>query len=241
MNSQNRTVRKILNFLYPNACPLCGEFLLPEELLCEECAEKMLISQDNYCHNCGKAFCICEEKKLFYERAVIACRYSKDTRRAVIAMKKAVNTNFAYFSAEILAKRLQHGSYYEIQKTDFVMPVPMHRKKQRMRGYNQAALIARHLAELLQIPYREDVLYKMQDSVEQHSLHSAKERAENVGAFQARAVSLDGKRILLCDDVLTTGSTLNRCAELLKQCGAESVTIASASMTISEPKEKEIN
>ncbi|MDE5791984.1 MAG: ComF family protein, partial [Oscillospiraceae bacterium] len=102
-------------------------------------------------------------------------------------------------------------------------------------GYNQASLIAKEIANLLDLPCREDILYKNK-SVAQHQLN-AKQRAENINHFHVRNILIQNKHVLLCDDVLTTGNTLNYCAELLKQVGASRVTIASASTTIAKSKE----
>ncbi len=227
----NQTIRKILDFFYPNVCPQCGKILYPEETVCDACAEKMLLSQNDYCHKCGKSNCMCKYQKFAYDRTVVACRYDKESAPAVLALKESKNTNFAYFTARILAERLRHGSYYQIQNINYVMPVPMHKAKQRQRGYNQAGLIAQELAGLLHLPYREDVLYKEKSAAEQHTLTSAQERAKNVGSFGIHEISLENMQIILCDDVLTTGSTMNRCAELLKSKGAAFVIAAAASST----------
>lgn len=237
----NQPARKILNFFYPNRCPKCGVFLFPAETLCESCAEEILLEQDAYCHTCGKTNCICKYKPLAYDKAVVACRYDRQTAPAVYALKEAKNTNFAYFAARILAQRLLHGSYYETEKINYIMPVPMHISKQRKRGYNQAGVIAKELSEILQLPYRDDVLYKSKSSIEQHKLHSAAEREKNVESFGIHDISLENCRILLCDDVLTTGSTMNRCAELLKQNHAVFVIAAAASSTTPREKEQENN
>lgn len=230
-------VRKILDFLYPNVCPCCGTFLFPEEMICETCAEKMILEQDGYCHQCGKINCLCKYQKLFYDKAVVSCRYADETVPAVICLKTGKNTNFAYFSARILAERLKHGSYYG--EINYVMPVPMHKSKQRKRGYNQAALIAKEIASILNLPYREDILYKKKSGKEQHKLASVKERSENVSTFAIHDISLEHQRILLCDDVLTTCSTMNRCAELLRQNHASAVIAAAAATTVPKKKEEE--
>ncbi len=232
----HQITREVLNFFYPNVCPKCNAFLLPEELLCDSCAEKILLEQDAYCHQCGKENCICKYQTFAYDKVVAACRYDKETAPAVISLKMSKNTNFAYFSARILAERLKHGSYYQLQTISCVMPVPMHISKQRKRGYNQAALIAKELARLLQLPYREDALFKERSEVAQHTL-SAEARTQNVASFGIHDVSLEHQCILLCDDVLTTGSTMNRCAELLKSKQASTVIAAAASSTTHKTQE----
>lgn len=222
----------LLNLILPNRCPGCDTFLHPGELLCPACEEQILIPHDDYCHTCGKLRCHCKSHPPVYDMALVCARYTGDpedpTVRAIWELKNSLNTNFAEFAGRILAERirysLDYGSY------DCVTAVPMHRTKQRMRGYNQAALIGRALAGALSVPYRDDLLFKQKSKKAQHHLNAA-ERAANVSSFGVRDVSLDGMRILLCDDVLTTGSTMNRCAALLKSRGACFVTAAAAAST----------
>lgn len=225
--------KSVLNFFYPNRCPACRKFLSSGETICENCAESMFLEQDSYCHQCGKISCYCNYHKLYYDKAVIACQYDNATIPAVLSLKLSQNTNFAYFSAGILAERLQSEEYGKI---DIIVPVPMHASKIRKRGYNQASLIAKEIAEIMNLPCREDILYKT-ESVAQHQLN-AEQRAKNVDSFHVQDISVKNMRVLLCDDVLTTGNTVNRCAKLLKQIGASAVIVASASTTISKSKEK---
>lgn len=227
-----------LNLLYPNTCPRCQEFLPASQMVCDSCAEKMLLEQDAYCHQCGKINCLCYKRSFAYDKAVVACHYDEITAPAVLELKLSRNTNFAYFSARILAERLQHGSYYQLNQIHCVMPVPMTHAKQRRRGYNQAALIAKELANLLHLPYRENVLQKNKSSVEQHTLTS-KERAKNAENFSIQPVSLENTGVLLCDDVLTTGNTLHYCADLLKQQKAAYVIAAAAASTVYKIKNQE--
>lgn len=224
-----RWTKYLYNLILPNRCPGCNAILQAEELVCDTCGEHMLIEHDAVCHICGKSPCLCGKRDFSYDRAVAACSYADETIPAVIRLKRSENTNFAYFSARILAERIRYSLNYG--NFDYVMPVPMHISKQRRRGYNQAALIAKEIAGFLEIPYRDDVLYKNKTRHAQHELN-AQERALNVSSFGIHDISLEGKRILLCDDVLTTGNTMSRCAALLKQNGAEAVVAAAAAATI---------
>lgn len=222
----------LINLLLPNRCPGCDTFLCAGELLCASCEETVLLPHDDYCHTCGKMQCRCKRQPPSYDQAVVCAQYADDPDapavRAIWALKNSQNTNFARFTAKILAERLRFSLDYGTY--DCVTAVPMHRTKQRMRGYNQSALIGRALAQELGIPFREDLLYKDRSVQAQHTLH-AEERARNVSSFHAHDVFLDGMRILLCDDVLTTGATMERCARLLKSCGASHVTAAAAATT----------
>lgn len=224
----NLLKKEFFSFFFPNRCPVCDGLLHPHEQLCPECGEAVLAEHEDYCHRCGKFACICKHRLPVYDAAAVCSAYPGDgTSRAVLGLKTSRNTNFAFFSAEILSQRLQYQETYGI--AGCVMPVPMHPSKQHTRGYNQASLIGKEIARLMQLPFREDVLYKTK-SREQHTLNAA-ERAENVSCFGIRDVALNGMRIILCDDILTTGSTMNRCAELLKQQGASAVIAAAAAST----------
>ena len=222
----------LLNLLLPNRCPGCDTFLHPGELLCQTCEEKILLPHDDYCHTCGKLRCLCKVHPPDYDMAVICARYTGDpddpADRAVWALKNSLNTNFARFAGQMIAERIRYSLDYGTY--DCVTAVPIHRDKLRVRGYNQAALIGRAIADELAVPYRDDLLYKMRSNVAQHNLNAA-ERAVNVSTFGAYDTALHGMRIILCDDVLTTGATMNRCAALLKSCGASFVTAAAAATT----------
>ncbi len=229
-------MKSLLNFLYPNRCPACGIYLDAHALLCEYCSEKLLLSQNDYCTSCGKTRCICGKKELAYNRAVICSCYDGGAVPAILELKRSRNTNFAYYAAQILAARLESSASYS--QVDCVMPVPMHPENQRMRGYNQAALIAQEIARLMELPYRDDVLFKQKGHAAQHTL-GPEARAKNVESFGIHECSLDGLHILLCDDVLTTGSTMSRCAALLKERGAASVTAAAATTSVPKPRQED--
>lgn len=222
----------LINLLFPNRCPGCNAFLTAGERLCPACETHILLPHDDYCHTCGKLTCLCRSRTFAYDQAIVCARYTDEPDdpavRAIWALKNSRNTNFAAFAAQIIAERLQYS--YDYGTYDFVTAVPMHRTKQRVRGYNQAALIGKALAGRLSLPYREDLLCKSRSKIAQHQL-SAAERARNVSTFHANDIPLDGMRILLCDDVLTTGATLDRCAALLKANGASHVTAAVAATT----------
>jgi len=107
---------------------------------------------------------------------------------------------------------------------DYIMPVPLHLSRKRERGYNQSRILAEEISKTVSVPLLEKVLIRKKKTKDQTHL-SPEERERNVrGAFVARADStLRGKKVILVDDVMTTGATLKECARVLKQAGAREV------------------
>ena len=217
----------LINLLFPNSCPGCGAFQQPGIRLCPACEEAVLLSQNHYCHTCGKVRCFCHYRTVHYDRVIACTCYTKlrghPADRAVRALKNGRNPNIADFAAQVIAGRL--GGSMEYGSFDLVTAVPMHPARLRQRGYNQAARFGKGVAAWLSLPYQPDILSKRFSRHSQHQL-DARARAEYIAAFSVRSCELTGRRILLCDDVLTTGTTLDCCAELLKRCGAANVTAA---------------
>ena len=106
---------------------------------------------------------------------------------------------------------------------DVLVPVPLHRRRERERGYNQSELVARELGKLVGVPVDSKVLRRTKNTSPQVSMEAREDRSRNIeDAFECVS-DLSGKRVLLIDDVATTGATLSACASALKLCGASSV------------------
>lgn len=123
-----------------------------------------------------------------------------------------------------LAKMLQEYLIASPLDVDILVPVPLHRKRLRERGYNQAGLLAQGLGKLINIPVVDDVLVRRRYTPPQARTANIAERTQNIAdAFACRDSSLRGRRALLIDDVATSGTTLNACATVLKASGAAEV------------------
>lgn len=137
--------------------------------------------------------------------------------------------------ARPLSRLLELVAHQEpaLRQVDVVLPVPLHPRQQRARGYNQAELLARHLARALDLTLADSALARIRDTASQTGL-TPRQRRENVrGAFAvAERSALKGKRILLIDDVATTGATLNACARTLKRAGAARVEAATVARVV---------
>jgi ComF family protein len=138
-------------------------------------------------------------------------------RDAVHALKFQNHHAIAPMMARLMASRV------EAVRADVVIPVPLHPSRRRERGYDQAALLARHLARSLSLPARTDVLRRVRKTRQQTTLDGI-ERRENVRGAFAVVAPLAGERVLLVDDVYTTGSTMEEAAHALHEAGSGSIT-----------------
>lgn len=219
----------LLDLLYPNCCPCCGKSIHWDAYLCEACETALIMPEDAFCPFCGKPpeTCLCGTN-LSYDRALVVTAYEGAARSGIISLKQAKSLHFARYCGEVLGMRIRQDP--KLSSYDFIVPVPMFWKKKLIRCCNPAEILAREIATVTKIPLRINLLCDNGKGKSQHTL-SAEARAGNVAHFSIRDEVLSGYRILLCDDVLTTGSTLNRCAALLKSCGAEDVTVVVAAST----------
>lgn len=213
----------LLDIFYPNFCPCCNKLIPWNAYLCEECTASVMSSHKDYCPFCGKQYqeCLCETN-LEYDYAIILSEYDGMTRSGILSLKKATSLNFAYFCGEQLGQKIM--AHDRLQSYDLIVPVPMEKRKKWQRIIQPSEKIAKEIVLATNIPMRNDILSDNGTGRSQHTL-SAKERAKNISQFSICDIDLTGYRIILCDDVLTTGSTMNACAKLLKEKGAEEVAV----------------
>ena len=218
----------VTDIFFPNVCPFCEKVIPWNISCCEECCDEICSNADkaaeNLCPVCGRFICKCDSERILYDRCFTAGIYEDKTRNAVLSMKYRNDNNAAEIFSELLYRNISSADSICF---DLVTCVPMNSRKERKRGYNQAEKLAELLAEKLEVPMRNDLLIHSYSKVSQHD-RNAEERRESVMTeyFASQNAELSGENILLCDDVMTTGSTLSRCAEILKDIGAESVTAA---------------
>ena len=133
--------------------------------------------------------------------------------------RKLIHRILEYKKSEIIKIR-------KFSTSDFIIPVPLHRVRMLERGYNQSLLIGREVSEVYNIPLSENILFRTKNNRSQTGL-SKEERIKNVrGIFRVKEdVDLTGKKLLLVDDILTTGATINECVKTLKKNGAKKVDV----------------
>ena len=227
----------LLDIVFPNRCPFCNGFIVWDAYVCPECADKLQDANAQICRKCGYQKCICndENEDIVYDMVLSPFFFHDDgVRDAIYRFKHIGDTNIADLAAENIVRYMKNEG---IPDPDIIVPVPMDKRKQTMRGHNQAELFARCIGKRLDVPVDSKILFKNRNnSSEQHTL-SREERREHVkelffAGFANRGnTDLNGQTVMLCDDVMTTGSTLNECAGLLKKLGAVKVITAVCAVT----------
>ena len=218
----------ILNLFYPRVCAACGETLLrTEDTVCLKC--RHTLPRTGYEHNPDNPLA-----QLFYGRvrlhAVTSCFFfakSGKVQHLVHQLKYKGNKYAGMFLGEQIGESIKDVPQF--QGIDYLIPVPLHPKRERQRGYNQSLVIALGIHEVTGIPVADKYLIRsVYTATQTHK--TAEERFQNVkDIFEARfPEELQGKHVLLIDDVLTTGATLEACAHALENIPGIVISVATA-------------
>lgn len=212
----------VIDLLYPPHCAGCGQ---PGVRWCQECRAAAKEIHQPVCPVCGQpqtGFSLCANCQTDAPRytALRSCLFfSGVVRQAIHRLKYHRDLGAAEMLSEYLVRKYQTLDW----PVDVVVPVPLSSAHLRQRGYNQAAFLALPFALRCSLPYQPSILRRSRSTASQVGL-SISARRENVrGAFTARAPLTVGKKILLIDDVATTGATMDACAAALLHAGADSV------------------
>src|SRR6266576_32489 len=226
-----------VSLLYPPVCTICGRSIRAGEYLCGGCETRVTRIVPPFCQKCSEPFegsitgaftCAnCAHRTIYFEAAVAAYRGRGIVRQIVHEFKYARQLHLRHLIARWLQAALD-DERLRGQRFDVIVPVPLHPTRQRERGFNQAGVLGELLSAQTSIPAT-PVLARTRYTTTQPALDRA-ERMENLhNAFRLRKnAAVRGLRVLLVDDVLTTRSTLNECARILKRAGAISVHAATA-------------
>ena len=209
-----------LDWIYPPVCVGCGE---PGYRLCKNCREKISYINGKLCRICGRPIigssgtCIdCETSSPPYTVLRSLANYEGVIRKCIHSLKYDNNQGLGEYFSRDLIQLVQREDWW----IDVVIPVPLSPLRARERGYNQSALLAKPLAIGLSLKYQPFGLKRIRNTQSQVELTATERRLNVSGAFQAVPAIVKGKRIMLVDDVTTTGSTINECARALNQSGA---------------------
>ncbi len=228
-------LRTILDMIYPARCPICGEIVIPKgRLICKACEDKPSLVTEPRCKKCSKPielyekeYCSdCERRGYHYDYGFSVWVYDDVMKQSIANYKYHNKKEYsAYYISEVLRN---YGDRIQKLLPDAIVPVPVHISKYMERGYNQADILARGIGKELQIPVLSDLLLRTKKTLPQKKLND-KERLRNLmEAFQLNdklAATYPNKlsRILLVDDIYTTGSTIEACTNVLKSYGIKEV------------------
>ena len=224
-----------LDVLFPPLCHVCRRFVSKagELHICPDCRELMPPIAAPLCIVCGIPFTgagndhvcgSCSTSPPRFDAARAALVYEGASRDLIHAFKYRSKTHLRRPLALLTIERL--SEFIQSRRPDLILPVPLHRKKLSSRGFNQAVLLGEFLSQRLMIPLDRRNLRRIRWTEPQVNLPAHDRRTNVKGAFAIRDSDLvKGRRVLLVDDVLTTGSTADECGKVLKAAGAADVTV----------------
>lgn len=221
----------IANIIFTKRCPFCGEVILPQNGCCKSCFESLPVIEGKVCSKCGVPIteCVCSKDVRTYDGMCAPFYYREEVADAIQRYKFHDEKAICEFFANSMAERIK--CCFSDKTFHMIVPVPLYRNKLRERGYNQSMLLAKEIGRILNIPVC-DVISKDFDTSPQHFTVASKREGNVAGVFSVRdPESVRGKTILLCDDIKTTGYTLNECTKMLKLWGAEKVYCVCAAIT----------
>lgn len=204
---------KILNLIFPEVCGFCDK-----------------INKNNLCKTCELALskyeinCITEVEDKYFDYLFSALKYENIVREKIIKYKFNEKSYLYKTFVKIIIKNKKIYSFLKLY--DIIISVPMHKLKKSVRGYNQSELIAKEISKQIEIKFEKNILVK-QINTEVQSTLTKTQRMKNVkGAFSITDFTkVRGKKIILVDDIYTTGSTVNECGKILKQAGAKEICV----------------
>uniref|UniRef100_UPI004057216F double zinc ribbon domain-containing protein n=1 Tax=Agathobacter sp. TaxID=2021311 RepID=UPI004057216F len=247
----------VFALVYPKRCPVCDKILNPEEAdihshcremlfyvpraVCMRCGRPIENTSYEFCYNCSSYFASIKKsqgqfvpappykrKKIepleFQGKAIFL--YKGSMKKSLYRFKYSNKREYAHFFAKE-AVRL-YGDWIRQRRINLIVPIPMYARKKRKRGYNQAECFAKVLSVLTQIPMDAKLVERVKDTTPQKQLNRQERKNNLKNAFQTRKSIVQYKyRILIVDDIYTTGSTAETVMECLKEAGAESLQVLS--------------
>ena len=230
-----KTLFKIFfSAIYPNKCICCGEILDEDICICNNCNSVIeRINHDDICLACGleKDNCVCEYNVYRFDALVCAFKNTGLARRTYYSYKFAKKQHYVKFFAEEVYRIIEH-CYGDIN-FDIVCAVPTYQRF----GYDHSGYIAKSVAEKLNIPFADRLLCCLKKGKKQHK-STISERLRNVDGKYGVSYRVDNKKILLIDDIKTTGATVDECARTLLFAGADSVYCATVLGAVPKDKNK---
>lgn len=226
-----KIIKKLSQIIFPNNCPICHK-IIDNGQFCPQHWNKINFICKPHCYICHHPFeykitentiCAnCQEKTPYYKKLVASCIYNDFFAQLIIKFKFLDQTYLTSNLSNLLYPKLLDF----IAEIDFIIAVPLHKKRLKKRKYNQALLLAKNISKKSKIKLIPNLLLRIKEGKNQIGLNK-KARIKNVAnAFiinQKYQKLIMGKNILIIDDVVTTGATIDNCSKILKESGANNV------------------
>lgn len=233
-------IKAVIDFFFPSNiyCIACGNLIDNTRVysLCDKCMREIKWITDNTCEKCGKSLgsegpdrrlCFeCESVRHEFNKGFSCVTYEGPVKEILSGFKYKGRTYYAQKMTDVMLDRAV--GFIDSIDVDMILPVPMHKDKEKGRGFNQAQLLSKDLGKRLELYTRNDILVKERKTLSMSSLSSGERRINLHNAFKIsynKENDIVDKNLLLVDDVYTTGSTADACAEVLKAHGANEVYI----------------
>lgn len=233
-------LKTFIHSILPKRCAYCGCVIASNRLMCFECENNLPRINGDICNKCGreKKICSCKGAETYYTSLIAPFYFDGNVRKGIHAFKfrRSPDNAEAYCveMADTIRKRLPCVNF------DIVTEVPISDKSIRERGYSQCSLLAKGVSDLCGIEYKSGLFIKLYETQKQHGLPYYKRRGNLAGVFDVSDPEcVRDKTILICDDVSTTGETLNECAKMLWLYDAKEVYCVACALT--KPKKKKSN
>ncbi len=219
-----------IDLLFPRRCPVCDGIVMPKgSLICGECVKKLSFVRDPVCKKCGKEIispdveycfdCVRHKRTFEYGRALI--NYDEKAGKSMAKIKYRNKREYLDFYGEAVCVR--YGMVISRMRATVLVPVPVHPSRKRVRGFNQAELLARRIGAHLEIPVCSQILVRNRKTMPQKGL-DPRGRLKNLEqAFSAGEIPKGVEGVILVDDIYTTGSTIEACTRALKRAGIKRV------------------
>lgn len=209
-------LKKIENIIFPQCCLICGKLI--NKILCADC-KKELYEQAVFKIENNK------NKELYFRKHIYIFLY-KDKIRKLILDYKFNDKSYLYklFSKIIIKNKKICGI---LKKYDIIIPVPIHKKRKKQRGYNQSELIAKEISSNIQnIEYQNNIIQKVKNTLPQSYLNKLQRKTNVQNVYKLiNKEKINNKKIIIFDDIYTTGSTVNAISKILKENGAKEIII----------------